>query len=432
MFDKIVSETGTKGVTVKAGFVTTDGDIAASPEENKNTGVIAIQAEGEHTVFIGASNDTTNFTTIANIRKTENDNLVKGTKALYKANVNSIITEEGLFKTGNVTEGKFYIGDAEFTIDSTTTLNDLIKQINYNEKSYASAYWDTLSGTLVLTSKLSGNSMINIESDSSNFTEIMGFTKTDNGKETLVIENQTGGQNAQVRINGTLVTSATNTITSDISRIKGLTINLKGLSNGEHTTITVEQDKDNIYNAVSEVVDSYNALMENFEKEVSTGGTLASDSNMKLFKNSLKRNMTKSLSSSALFRNLMSVGISTGKAQDSITTDVTSLIIDKDKFMECLDSNPDEIKNLLVGTKDKSGLFVDIENMVERAISQSGIITITENRLNNNIENYNKKISAQTLALNKYRARLETKFKNMESIISNLQNSYNGLLSQSA
>ena len=142
--------------------------------------------------------------------------------------------------------------------------------------------------------------------------------------------------------------------------------------------------------------------------------------------------MTKSLSSSALFRNLMSVGISTGKAQDSITTDVTSLIIDKDKFMECLDSNPDEIKNLLVGTKDKSGLFVDIENMVERAISQSGIITITENRLNNNIENYNKKISAQTLALNKYRARLETKFKNMESIISNLQNSYNGLLSQSA
>ena len=100
--------------------------------------------------------------------------------------------------------------------------------------------------------------------------------------------------------------------------------------------------------------------------------------------------------------------------------------------MECLDSNPDEIKNLLVGTKDKSGLFVDIENMVERAISQSGIITITENRLNNNIESYNKKISAQTLALNKYRARLETKFKNMESIISNLQNSYNGLLSQSA
>lgn len=77
------------------------------------------------------------------------------------------------------------------------------------------------------------------------------------------------GNNAKFSINGTYYTSNSNTITSDISRIKGLTINLKGLTEDSAVTLTVERDKETLANAVSDIVDSYNELMKNVDEAIS-------------------------------------------------------------------------------------------------------------------------------------------------------------------
>lgn len=427
VFSRIVSQVAAKtGVTVRAGFVDTDGNIVTNPAD-KNTGIIGIEVVGDHSLVVGASNDTTNFATIANLKQ-QTPERVAGSRALYKVNGNSLITTAGLFKNGDITEGTFTIGDATFTIDGTTTLNSLINQINKSDKSYASAYWDTLSGTLVVQSTLSGESLINIESGTSNFTKVMGFTESVAGKETLVTERQTLGQNAIVKINGTTVTSTSNTITSDISKIKGLTINLKGVSAGETVTIKVEQDNEGIYNAVNDIIDSYNTLMEGLEKELGDGGSFEHDTMFSMMKNQLKRLMTQSVGGTTTYRNLAAIGISTGAAKDSISTDVTKLLIDKDKFMQALEKDSDAVKQLLVGTTTNSGVFLKVGNIVDSTLKTTGYIASTENSINKNIKKMSTKITNLKTALDKYREQLETKFRTMEKAISNMQSSYSSFL----
>ncbi|MGN1152759.1 MAG: flagellar filament capping protein FliD, partial [Candidatus Gastranaerophilaceae bacterium] len=262
LFRQISSTVAAKtGQTINIGFLDKSGNIVTNPTAANNTGIIAMSIAEGHELVVGASNDTSNFATIANLNKTD-FNKITGSRALYKVNVNTLITESGLYRDGDITEGTFTIGDAEFTIDSTTTLASLLEQINKSEKAYATAYWDTLSGTMVIQSTLTGASLINIEAGTSNFTDIMGFTTQKDGKSALVTDSQELGNNAIVRINGTTVVASSNTITSEISKIKGLTINLKNVSEGETVTITVEQDREGIYNAVSETLDAYNAMME--------------------------------------------------------------------------------------------------------------------------------------------------------------------------
>ena len=375
--DKVKARTG---LDIQAGFKTKDGSISANPTDANNTGIIGLEIEKGHELVVGASNDTTNFATIANLNKTDY-NAVTGSRALYRVNVNSRITESGLYRDGDITEGTFKIGDAEFTIDSTTTLASLINQINKNDKAYANAYWDTLAGTLVIESTVTGASLINIEAGTSNFTDIMGFTKTKDGVSALVTDSQTLGQNAVVRINGTTVTSATNVITSDISKIKGLTINLKNVSAGETVTISVEQDKEAIYSAVSDTLDAYNSMMEALGKELADKNSLGGESILKLMRNNLKRLMTSSLTGAYVFKNLASVGISTGEASDKISTNVTSLLIDKDKFMDALNTDSDAVQDLLVGTKANPGIFLQANNIVESSINTEGYFSNMANTL---------------------------------------------------
>ena len=415
------------GLDIQAGFKTKDGSISANPTDANNTGIIGLEIEKGHELVVGASNDTTNFATIANLNKTDY-NAVTGSRALYRVNVNSLITESGLYRDGDITEGTFKIGDAEFTIDSTTTLASLINQINKNDKAYANAYWDTLAGTLVIESTVTGASLINIEAGTSNFTDIMGFTKTKDGVSALVTDSQTLGQNAVVRINGTTVTSATNVITSDISKIKGLTINLKNVSAGETVTISVEQDKEAIYNAVSDTLDAYNSMMEALGKELADKKSLGGESILKLMRNNLKRLMTSSLTGAYVFKNLASVGISTGEASDKITTNVTSLLIDKDKFMDALNTDSDAVQDLLVGTKANPGIFLQANNIVENSINTDGYFSNMANTLTKSISNIEKKISKNNLAIENYRTKLETKFHNMELTISGLQSAYANIL----
>ena len=430
LFKKIKDTVKAKsGLDIEAGFMTKDGTISTNPTDANNTGIIALSVAEGHELVIGASNDTTNFATIANLNKT-GYNTITGSRALYRVNVNSLITQSGLYRDGDITEGTFIIGDAEFTIDSTTTLSSLIEQINKNDKAYANAYWDTLSGTLVIQSTNTGASLINIEAGTSNFTDIMGFTKTKDGVSALVTDSQTLGQNAVVRINGTTVTSATNVITSDISRIKGLTINLKNVSEGETVTITVEQDKESIYNAVSDTLDSYNAMMEALNKELSDRSSLGGESILKLMRNNLKRLMTSSLTGAYVFKNLASVGISTGQASDDISTNVTSLLIDKDKFMDALNTDSDAVQDLLVGTKANPGIFLQANNIVESSIKTDGYFSNMANTLTKSINNIDKKITKTNNDIENYRTKLQSKFHNMELTISGLQSAYANLLGQ--
>ena len=207
--------------------------------EIDDKGVLNLSAQNEgDTINIGSTTDSSNLTSLIGLTQQE-DGSYASTNSLYKASVASKLTDADSGFKEQITKGTFTIGDATFTIDDKTTLSSLISEINSNEDAQAYAYWDDATGKLSITSKKEGASYINIEAGTSNFTDVMGFTTSEwdaDGNVTsskMYTEAQELGKNAMFTINGTSMVSTSNTVTSDVSRIQGVTLTLKKASTEE-------------------------------------------------------------------------------------------------------------------------------------------------------------------------------------------------------
>ena len=399
-------------------------------------GILKFTATDGADLQIGATTDTSNIAAVTGLIKNE-DGSITSARELYKVNGTSRIMDSGLFRLGDVTEGTFTIGDAVFTIDSNTTINSLISQINSSEDSNANAYWDSIDGELVLTSRATGSSLINIEAGTSNFTDIMGYTVTETAADgstvkRLMVNNQTLGANASFTINGTRHTSASNTVSSDISRIEGVTINLKKITEEGPVTLTIEKDKEAVADAIQEVVDAYNELMTNVNDAISIEGDLHGETTLKLIRTQLRSLMTSSLSGNGTYRNLDAIGITSEAASGTniSTENVDMLYFDREKFIEAYGEHPEELKSFLVGTEENPGVLSKVEELIESTLaSVTGYFDSTDSSFASQIQRIDEKISRQTRAVERYRTRLEAKFQSMDLLIANMQNQYSSFLS---
>jgi len=393
------------------------------------------ETKGVH-VSTGSSVDTSNITSICGL--SSKGDVSRSSRELYKANGNIALTTSGLFARGDVTEGTFTIGDAEFTIDENTTLNDIITQINSSSETNATAYWDTVSGKFAIKSRVTGASLINIEAGTSNFTDILGLTTSewnDDGSLAVTKLNSNAqeiGNSAKFSINGTEYTSTSNIISSDITRIKGLTLDLKSVSNGETVTVTVEKDYDTIANAMKDIVDSYNNLIENVDKELASDGKLNDQSTLKLIRNQIRSLMVGSTFTTGSFKNLASIGISTEAASSNniSVANIDKLEFNKDKFIEAYRSDSESLKELLVGNGNgNNGILNRVESVIEQAVaSASGYFSSADNSFSKQISRLDTKIEKATLAVANYKARLESKFQHMDMMISKMQEQFSTFL----
>ena len=390
-------------------------------------------------ISIGSTSDSSNFTAITGLVNNA-DGTISSSRQMYKMNENTKVTSSDLYSAVDIlgdvggattaTEGYFIVGNAKIYIDSNTTISDIVSQINLSEDSLATAYWDNIDGKLVIKSKVTGASAVNIESGTTNFTDLMGLTRDG----ALVLDTQSLGTNARVTINGVTYTSLSNNITSDSTGIQGLTINLKNASES-NVTLTVKRDSESLFNAVSNVIDAYNELLSNLETLTVRGGELANQSMLKIIKNNIRTAMMSADIGTERFRNLAAIGITSSAASGSnISTSnsaITQLSIDKDKFMEAYESYEEDVKALLVGstnadgTVKNKGIFTKVEDIVEEAVaSANGYFAVANNSYTKQIDTISKKIVNGTEALARYRERLEQKFTSMDILIANMQTQY--------
>ena len=403
---------------------------------NYDNGYLTVYSTEGNAIMVGATTDTSNFASITGIASydrlligTDADddnntvvtNAARSARELYCVNGESKITTSGLFQRGNVTEGTFTVGDAVITIDSNTTLSDIVNQINSNkEASQAYAYWDNVSGQFLIQSNKTGSSFINIEAGTSNFTDIMGYTQ-DGAINTAT---QKVGENAKFSINGTTYTSTENIIKSDISRIQGVTINLKNASEGEKIELKIERDTETLANAVADVVDSYNDLMKNLDEQIAIGGTLHKETTLSLIRDQLKRVMSSG--------KLKDFGItipsfSAGNIGTS-NADIVSLSFDKETFMSSFLKDQAGLKDLLCGDNSTTGIFTQLENTVVGAVSQGGYFDTTERSYKNQISNLNDKIKRANEQVTRYKEMLEKKFSAMDMLIAKMNQQYSSFL----
>ena len=397
-----------------------------------NDGKVSIYSTENTEVNIGSNIDSSNITSIMNFERDEATHGLVSSSSKYMVNENSVVTKSGLFRAGTVTAGNFRIGDQEINIDDQTTISDIISQINHSETSQAQAYWDSINGELVITSRVNGAFYIDIEEGTSNFSNILGYTEVSEGKKKLNIDSQTMGKNSIFSINGTRMVSSSNTIQSDISRIDGLTLNLKDITEGESVTISIEKDKETPANAISDIVDSYNELIENVDKELARDGNLNGQSVLKMIRNRIRSLMTGSIATSSQYKNLSTIGIKTDSARSGniSTSNISKLYFDREKFEIVFQGDSEGIKALLVGTEAEPGVLTQLENLVEDSLkSVSGYFDSASNSYTKKIKQYDDKIDKLNMAADRYKANLEKKFQLMDMVISKMQNSYSSFLS---
>lgn len=393
-------------------------------------GKLTISASGASAVTVGSSNDTSNFSKVMSLTRNTTTGVYSSSKAAFSTSTTGALTSTN-FSNGAVTEGTFKIGNATFTIDSSTTLNSLIKQINNNSDAGASAYWDSNVGKLKLTAADQGATNINIEAGTSNFTDIMGLTAStwnpDGSIATtqLTTDSQSLGTNAVLSINGTSITSASNTITSDVSGVKGLTLTLNDETETS-ATINITNNTSAAVTAITNVVSAFNLAITNTKTATASDGNLYGENVLNMLSSGVRHTATASISFDNEYKTLASIGITTGAIGTDTNADTTQLKIDTDKLTTALQNNPTAVMNLLAGNDvlKTNGAFTKIATGLENSLnSTTGYFTTMENNYEKQVTNLNKKITKMNTDLTKYQTQLEAKFQAMDTLISNLKNS---------
>ena len=405
--------------------------------EIDDKGVLNLSAQNEgDTINVGSTTDSSNLTSLLGLTQQE-DGSYASTNSLYKASVASKLTDADSGFKEQITAGTFTIGDATFTINDKTTLSSLISEINSNEDAQAYAYWDDATGKLSITSKKEGASYINIEAGTSNFTDVMGFTTSEwdaDGNVTsskMYTDAQELGKNAMFTVNGTSMVSTSNTVTSDVSRIQGVTLTLKKASTEEDgtSTLKIEQDTSQLKDAVNEFITAYNDMIAKVDEVTASGADLNGETSLTSLKNTLRNYTTTSnTSNGGIYKLLSDIGITTAAADgNNLSTDTSELSLDEEKFLKALEENPESVKSILAGD---NGVLTMMENAVEQSLKATvGFFDVKTSTLDSDISNMEKKISKQQTRVDNYQAQLEDKFYKMELAISQMQQNYSSFLS---
>jgi len=400
-------------------------------------GVLKFSAQNAgDAINIGATTDSSNLTSFVGLTKQE-DGTYASTNSLYKASIASKLTDENSGFHEQIKAGTFTIGNATFTINEKTTLSSLISEINNNDEAQAYAYWDDATGKLSITSKKEGASYINIEAGTSNFTDVMGLTESEWDADGNVVSSkmftdaQELGLNAIFSVNGTTMTSTSNTVTSDISRMDGITLTLKRINTEDdgNTTLNVTQDTSQLKDALKGFVEAYNAAMAKTEEVTATGADLHGETSLTSLSRTL-RNYANSANSAngGVYKLLSDIGISTASADSkNLDTNTYELKLDEEKLLKALEENPESVKSILTGD---GGVLSMMEDAVEQSLKAvTGFFDIKTSTLDSNIKKVNEKITKKNTSIETYKKQLENKFSNMELMISKMQQNYSSFLS---
>ena len=411
-------------------------DIGVNTSVDENGTLTFAPANEGASIHIGATTDTSNFTSLIGLERQE-DGTYTSTNSIYKASVASLLTDENAGFNQIIKPGTFTIGDAEFTITEETTLSSLISEINNNDKAQAYAYWDDTTGKLSITSTKEGASYINIQAGTSNFTDVMGLTQSEWDEDGNLVSSimftdaQELGQNAIFTVNGTRMTATSNTVTSDVSRMDGVTLTLKRVSTEEdgQLTLNVSQDTTKLKEAIHGFVDAYNNFLANISTVTAAGADLHGESSLTSMRNTIRSYATGSNTfNGGDFKLLADVGITVGAADGAnvSTSNLDTLTIDENKLLQALEENPDSVKALLTG---ENSIFGMMEKTLSNSLSATtGYFDVKTKTLEKNITDMNDKISRQNKNITSYRASLEKKFQAMEQAIAAMQQNYQSFL----
>lgn len=402
------------------------GSITASITGGK----ITLASTGGQGIFVGASGDTSNF-----LKATQLDVAAVSGNDLISANSLSGLQTDGTLSDNaanmntTVTEGTFTIGEATFTIDSTTTMDSLISQINNDQDAKVTASYNLRTNKLELTSKDAGKTAITLgsASDTSNF---LSATNLVNGANTLAYQDL--GNNSKIQINGgPEIESTSNIIDDSVTGIKGVTLEISNQTT-DPIELTIEQDTEALVTALDEFISDFNEVISYIDAELDPDkGKLAGDSSLKRLRDTLISRVTDIVGGAEL-TSVSQIGITTGEVGNTDSPS-SKLTINKTTLNEKLLENPNAIKELLIGDDDKgiTGVFENLKSITDSALDPvNGLFAARDDSIDRQISSMNDSITRTQARLDMKEANLMREFNAMEKAISTLQSQSGYMSSQ--
>ena len=391
-------------------------------------------------IVIGSTMDDSNFASVMGLVRGDSGTEYESYTPVSAIDLNSTLVD--IF--GDSAKGTLTVGNQEFTIDENTTFKSFITNLNTKADAGVNAYWDATKSELVLTSKTEGAFNINIEAGTSSLTDLLGYTESSEDSEgqkqsKLTDNSQVLGDYASLTVNGTRIISSSNTVTSDISGIEGLTLSLKSVSKEnedgviEPVKIDVNQDTDAFIGAVKSFINAFNTTIEKVDSNTVYGSELYGETTLTSLRNNLRRTATVSADVDGAYKLLADIGITTGSASNTTdTSGVNKLQLDESKLKDALAKDPAAVKKLLVGdnkgNSTSGGVLNKLEDITEQALDVGhGYFANKASSYEKTIKSYDSSIEREQTKIDSYKARLQKQFNNMEQIISLMCSSYSFL-----
>lgn len=230
---------------------------------------------------------------------------------------------------------------------------------------------------------------------------------------TLAFTEKQAAQDAQVKINGLDITSASNSISSAVS---GVTFNLAQAQAGKTVNISVSQDTGGFSSAVKSLVDKYNAVVDavaqvsSYDAANKQAGPLLSDSSIR--------------SAVQRVRNLMGEAVSglsgsVTRPQDiGITTQRDGkLAFDTTKFNKAVSADKSGAISLFASD---TGLSNKLDKALGGILDKGGILDARSSGIQKTIAGIGKERDALNTRMAAYQDRLLKQYNSMDSLVARL------------
>ena len=322
------------------------------------------------------------------------------------------------------------VGTASFTVEITeenNTLSGIRNAIN-----------DAVSNTGVAATIVNANagSYLILSGESTGVDQAMTITQSggDGGLATLEYDPGNGlnaltqsvaAQDAIARIDGFEVVSSGNVISG---AVEGVSIYLESAAPGETDELLVENDEEAARKSVQDFVESYNKLVEIFDKltnydaESDLAAPLLGDATVRGIRARIRRELsTAVVDLDAPFKMLSEVGV-------QVQLD-GKLEIKDDKLSETLASDFSKFGQLFANS---DGYAVRLYDLVDNYLDTDGIIETRTKGLNGDIKGFSDARDTLNQRLSSLETRLLRQFNALDTLIGQLSNTSSFLAQQLA
>lgn len=391
--------------------------------ENREAGTQQVEVTGTDLV-----DGTHNFAELLGLDKTSSAQNSKKNDLLNTGS--TTLAELGVEQDGNIN-----INGTAINITTDMTVDEFISAVNSSDAGVTASVQN---GIMVLENTDGSNDPIDMNGSnvagSRNFAELMGFTSYNDS-----------GTNAVFYLNGDRKESTSNSVSSDVTGILGLSLDLLTTTDGDPITIEITRDYDSEepLTALQTFVETFNKIVTDTnlytdsDSTEKNGGILSGENNLVRIKNSLRTLVTSTVENSGQYKSLADIGITTGAPGLDVSADTTQLIIDEEKFLDAYEKDPASVKALLVGDNSsgttQEGLMQKLQTQLEAATDRtSGYFAARSDSLSSQISSMNDKIDRKQEYVYSYQEKLTKQFNYMDQMIAQMNSQFTAMQQQLA